>query len=134
MLEKLENAIQHRRWEDLPLQSLAKGLNRRFITGKQGMIAQLYLAKNAVVPWHYHHNEQITYVIQGALEFHFGEQGNETDLRVIRTGEVLVIPSNLPHMVIALEETLDVDFFAPPRQDWIDGTDSYFRTGEAAAQ
>ena len=111
------------------MQTLAKGLTRRFITAQQGMISQLYLAKDAVVPWHHHFNEQITYVINGALEFHFGAEGNEIEVRTIRTGEVLVIPPNLPHMVIALEETLDVDVFAPPRQDWIDGTDAYFKTG-----
>ena len=88
------------------------------------MLAHVYLDAGAVVPRHSHDNEQITYILEGALRFWIGEdEGHEV---IVRAGEVLHIPSNVPHKAEALEDTLDVDIFAPPRQDWLDGTDSYF--------
>jgi quercetin dioxygenase-like cupin family protein len=83
------------------------------------------LKKGDDVPQHSHENEQLTYILEGALHFWLGEKG-ERELTV-RAGEVLVIPSNLPHRALALEDTLDVDVFNPPRQDWLDGTDAYLR-------
>jgi quercetin dioxygenase-like cupin family protein len=89
------------------------------------MIAHIYLKKGGIVPLHSHHNEQITYVLEGALKFLLGE---DQDVEVIvRSGEVLTIPPHLPHSAEALEDTLDVDVFNPPRQDWLDGTDAYLR-------
>ena len=79
------------------------------------------------VPRHSHDNEQITYILHGALQFWFGaDDGREI---IVRAGEVLVIPSNVPHRALALEDTLDVDIFNPPRQDWLAGTDAYLRAG-----
>jgi quercetin dioxygenase-like cupin family protein len=76
------------------------------------------------VPQHSHHNEQLTYIVSGALHFHIGaDRAREV---IVRAGEVLHLPSNVPHEARALEDTLDVDIFSPPRQDWLDGTDSYF--------
>jgi quercetin dioxygenase-like cupin family protein len=95
------------------------------ITGERMMITHIYLKKGCVVPLHHHMNEQITYVLDGALRFKLGANG---DQRVdVRAGEVLVIPGNLPHTAEALEDTVDVDVFNPPRQDWLDGTDLYLR-------
>ena len=94
------------------------------------MLAHVYLKKGAVVPMHSHDNEQITYVIEGALRFRIGDGG--PDGLVVRTGEVLHLPSNVPHEAEALEDTIDVDVFTPPRQDWLDGTDSYLRGAGAA--
>src|ERR671938_635759 len=74
-----------------------------------------------------HDNEQITYVLEGALHFWLGADGAEEV--TVRAGEVLVIPPNLPHQAEALEDTLDVDIFSPPRQDWLDKTDDYLRRG-----
>ncbi len=88
------------------------------------MIAQVILDKGSVVPKHSHENEQFTYIISGALHFWLGEDG-ETEI-VVRSGEILHIPSHLPHKAMALEATLDVDIFCPPRADWLDGSDSYF--------
>ncbi len=88
------------------------------------MIAHVYLAKGAVVPQHSHENEQITYILEGALRFRIGADRSEEI--VVRAGEVLTIPSNVPHEAEALEDTLDVDVFNPPRADWLNGTDSYF--------
>jgi quercetin dioxygenase-like cupin family protein len=113
------------RWDDMPKERVTDTLDRRLVTGERMMLAHVYLKKGCIVPKHSHENEQITYVLEGALHFWLGEDGNEE--RVIRAGEVLVIPSNLPHKALALEDTLDVDVFSPPRQDWLDGTDHYLR-------
>ena len=113
------------RWEDLTAEPLKEGLTRRLITGDRMMIAHVYLKKGVEVPRHAHENEQITYILEGALKFHLGADG-EREL-IVRAGEVLVIPSHLPHSALALEDTLDVDIFDPPRQDWLSGTDAYLR-------
>jgi unsaturated pyranuronate lyase len=113
------------RWESMPKERLSDKLDRRMITGDRVMITHIYLKKGCVVPRHHHHNEQITYVLEGALRFKLGDSGDQqVD---VRAGEVLHIPSNLPHTAEALEDTLDVDIFDPPRQDWLDGTDQYLR-------
>ena len=113
------------RWEDLRAEPLKEGLTRRLITGNRMMIAHVYLKKGVEVPRHAHENEQITYILDGVLKFHLGADG-EREV-IVRSGEVLVIPSNLPHSALALEDTLDVDIFDPPRQDWLSGTDAYLR-------
>jgi quercetin dioxygenase-like cupin family protein len=113
------------RWEELPLEPLKEGIKRRLVTGTNTMIAQIWLEQGAVVPMHSHHNEQITYVIEGALEFLLGERQEERV--IVRAGEVLTIPPDVPHSARALEDTLDIDIFNPPREDWLDGSDSYLR-------
>ncbi|GAC1581533.1 MAG: cupin domain-containing protein [Candidatus Elarobacter sp.] len=118
-------AATHYRWADLPAENLKGSLTRRMITGDSMMIAEVRFAKGDSVPQHAHHNEQLTYIIEGALHFKFGEaQDHEI---TVRAGEVLVIPSNLPHSAYALEDTIDIDIFSPPRQDWLDGSDAYIR-------
>jgi quercetin dioxygenase-like cupin family protein len=91
------------------------------------MLAHVYLKRGAVVPKHSHHNEQITYILEGALRFWVGD--DESKVVDVRAGEVLCIPSGVPHKAEALEDTLDVDIFSPPRQDWLDKTDDYLRRG-----
>jgi quercetin dioxygenase-like cupin family protein len=113
------------RWDDMPKEPLSDLLDRRLITGERMMLAHVYLKKGCIVPKHSHENEQITYILEGALHFWIGEDGAEEV--VVRAGEVLVIPSNVPHQAEALEDTLDVDIFSPPRQDWLDKTDDYLR-------
>ena len=112
-------------WEDMPRERVTDALSRRLITGERMMLAQVYLDKGCIVPRHSHENEQLTYILEGSLRFWIGEDGEEE--LVIRAGQVLHIPSNVPHMAEALEDTLDVDVFSPPRQDWLDGTDTYFQ-------
>ena len=113
------------RWDEMPKERVTDQIDRRLVTGERIMLAHVYLTKGSVVPRHSHENEQITYILSGALRFWIGEdEGKEL---VVRAGEVLHIPSNLPHKAEALEDTLDVDVFSPPRQDWLDGTDDYFR-------
>jgi quercetin dioxygenase-like cupin family protein len=113
------------RWESMPKEQLNENIGRRMITGERMMIAHIYLKKGTVVPRHHHHNEQITYVLEGALRFRLGAEGEQEVM--VRSGEVLTIPPNLPHSAEALEDTLDVDIFDPPRQDWLDGSDAYLR-------
>lgn len=118
-------SARHYRWAELPAEKLKGGLSRKMVTGERMMIAHVYLDKGAEVPRHAHENEQITYILEGALLFKLGVDG-EREV-IVRAGEVLVIPSNLPHSALALEDTLDVDVFNPPRQDWLAGTDAYLR-------
>lgn len=124
-------SARHVRWEDVRREQVTPQLARRLVTSERMMLAQVYLDKGAVVPKHSHENEQITWILEGALRFSLGEDGAEEV--VVRAGEVLVIPSHLPHAAVALEDTLDVDIFCPPRQDWLDGTDSYFHGAAPAA-
>jgi quercetin dioxygenase-like cupin family protein len=113
------------RWNDMPKETVNDKLDRRLITGKRMMLAHVYLKKGCVVPRHQHENEQLTYILQGALRFWIGE--DEQQVLDLHAGEVLVIPSWVWHKAEALEDTLDVDVFDPPRQDWIDKTDAYLR-------
>jgi quercetin dioxygenase-like cupin family protein len=105
-------------------QRVTDDIDRRVLVGEKMMLAHVYLKKGAIVPRHSHHNEQLTYILEGALRFRIGADGAEEI--IVRAGEVLIIPGNVPHEAEALEDTLDVDVFSPPRQDWLDGTDDYF--------
>lgn len=114
--------MMHSAWEGVKLETLSDLLSRRVVTGEKAMLAQIYLKKGAVVPEHRHESEQITWVVEGALEFEM--EGRKF---VVRAGEVLLIPSQVPHSAVALEDTLDVDVFSPIRHDWVQGTDDYLR-------
>ena len=116
--------VRHFAWNDVTEERVTDSISRKLITGDRMMIAQVFLKKDALVPQHSHHNEQITYIISGALHFYIG--ANREREVIVRAGEVLHLPSNVPHEARALEDTLDVDIFDPPRQDWLDGTDTYF--------
>jgi quercetin dioxygenase-like cupin family protein len=117
----------HYRWDDVTREELNPLIGRRLITGTGLMIAHVYLAKGAVVPKHSHHNEQLTYILEGTLRFFLGE--DESEVVDVSAGEVLTIPPHLPHKAEALEDTLDVDVFTPPREDWLSGDDAYLRGG-----
>jgi unsaturated pyranuronate lyase len=123
-MNKPGEAVSYR-WDDMPKERLTDLLERRVITAERIMLAHVYLKRGCVVPVHSHENEQVSYVLEGALRFWLGADQREE--RVLRPGEVLVVPSNLPHRAEALEDTLSVDVFSPPRQDWLDGTDNYLR-------
>ena len=111
------------RWEEMEKETVTDQIRRRMVTGERVMLAHIYLDKGARVPMHSHENEQMTYLLAGSLKFWIGEEREEL---VLGAGEVLHIPSNVPHEAEALEDCLDVDVFSPPRQDWLDGTDDYF--------
>ena len=115
----------HYKWDEMPKEKVTDMLERRLITGDRMMLAHVYLKKGCVVPKHSHENEQLTYILEGALLFKLGEDQDEEV--TVRAGEVLHIPSNLPHQALALEDTLDVDIFSPPRQDWLEKSDDYLR-------
>src|SRR5215467_4623925 len=112
-------------WESVPLEQMSDVISRKLITGEKAMVAQVFLKKDAVVPEHHHESEQITYILEGALKFEI-----EGKIVVVRKGEVLAIPSNVPHRAVALEDTLDLDIFSPIRVDWLTQNDAYLRRGE----
>jgi quercetin dioxygenase-like cupin family protein len=122
--DTVPNVVLHR-WNAIPAEPLKEGLSRKLVTGERMMMAHVYLKKGADVPRHSHENEQLTYILEGALQFWFGSN-DEREL-LVRAGEAIVIPSHLPHRALALEDTLDLDVFCPPRRDWLDGTDAYLR-------
>ncbi len=125
MIQQQKQSVKWYRWEDIPRENVTEMLDRRLITADRMMLAHVYLKKGAIVPQHSHENEQLTYILEGALRFWIGD--DESEVIDVRAGEVLVIPSHVKHKAEALEDTLDVDIFSPPRQDWLDKTDDYLR-------
>ena len=113
------------RWKDLPEESMKGTITRKLITSERMMIAHVFLKKGDEVPQHAHENEQITYILEGGLRFWIGE--DESQMIDVLAGDVLHIPSLVFHKAEALADTLDVDVFSPPRQDWLDKTDDYLR-------
>jgi quercetin dioxygenase-like cupin family protein len=111
------------RWAEIESEQMNPLMTRQYLTGTGTMLARLVLSKGAHVPRHHHTNEQVSHVVSGALDF-FLEEGKVT----VRAGEVLCIPPNAPHEVVALEDSVALDIFNPPRQDWIDGDDAYLRS------
>jgi quercetin dioxygenase-like cupin family protein len=120
-----ERGVTFYRWDDMPKETVTPLLDRRLITGDRMMLAHVYLKKGCIVPRHQHDNEQLTYILSGALRFWIGE--DEAQEVIVRAGDVLHIPSMVWHKAEALEDTLDVDIFDPPRQDWLAKTDDYLR-------
>src|SRR5258707_15137723 len=116
---------QHVPWISVELEDLNPLLQRQFVVGQEIMAARVLLKKGCIVPEHSHHNEQLTYILEGALKFWI--DGREI---VVNAGEVLCIPPHMPHKAEALEDTVDLDVFNPPRADWIDKTDQYLRRGK----
>lgn len=112
-------------WDDLPMESVNSLLDRRLITGQNVMLAHVYLKKGCVVPLHQHENEQLTYILSGETLFWLESEDSEPLL--MKAGDVLVIPPNVPHKAEALEDTLDMDIFNPPREDWLNKSDGYLR-------
>jgi quercetin dioxygenase-like cupin family protein len=114
--------LKHIAWEDVEVEQLNPLLDRQMVTGDKVMLARVLLKKGCVVPEHSHENEQVTYILEGALKFWI--DGKEI---IVHEGEVLCIPSNMPHKAEAVKDTVDLDVFYPPRQDWLNKTDSYLR-------
>jgi quercetin dioxygenase-like cupin family protein len=117
--------LQHVPWASVELEDLNPQLRRHFVVGKDIMLARVLLKKGCIVPEHSHHNEQVTYILEGALKFWI----NSKEI-VVNAGEVLTIPPDMPHKAEALEDTVDLDVFHPPRADWINKTDQYLRRGK----
>jgi unsaturated pyranuronate lyase len=109
-------------WEKMEVEQLNDKITRQMIFGEKAMLARIVLKRGAIVPRHSHVNEQITWILSGALKLIF-DDGE----RLLRGGQMLLIPANLPHSAEAMEDTVDIDVFAPPREDWIHKTDAYLR-------
>jgi quercetin dioxygenase-like cupin family protein len=114
--------LRHLAWNQVEREVLTPLFERQLIVGQEIMLARILLRKGCVVPMHSHENEQVSTIIDGELKFLI--DGKEI---VVRSGEVLTIPSNMPHEAVALRDTLGIDVFHPPRADWINKTDSYLR-------
>ena len=112
----------HVRWNELPVENLNPLFDRQFVVGTQVMVARILMKKGCLVPEHSHHNEQISQVLSGSMRFLI--EGKEI---ILRAGEFLLIPPHVPHSAEALEDSVGIDTFTPPRQDWIDKTDQYLR-------
>lgn len=119
-----KTACKYIPWNKVEREKLNDLIDREMVVGDKLMLARVFMKKGAHVPKHQHHNEQVTYILEGALKFAI--DGKEI---VVRAGEVLCIPSNMPHEAWALEDTLDLDVFDPPREDWLNKTDAYLRHG-----
>lgn len=115
-------ALQYTPWNSVPLEQLNPLFQRHFVVGQEIMLARVLMKKGCIVPEHSHHNEQLTYILEGTLKFWI--DGREI---VVKAGETLCIPSNMPHKAEALEDTVDLDVFSPPREDWINKSDHYLR-------
>jgi quercetin dioxygenase-like cupin family protein len=111
-------------WKQVEREALNDKIDREMIVGDKVMLARVFLRKGAHVPQHHHYNEQVTYILEGTLKFAI--DGQEV---VVKAGEVLCIPADMPHEAWALEDTLDLDVFTPPREDWLNKTDAYLRHG-----
>jgi quercetin dioxygenase-like cupin family protein len=113
-------------WNQVEREKLNELIDREMVVGDQIMLARVFLKKGAHVPQHHHHNEQVTYILEGALQFAI--DGKQI---IVRAGELLCIPPDMPHEAWALEDTLDLDVFTPPREDWLSKADDYLRLGIA---
>lgn len=120
---------EHLQWEKVRHEQLNPLLARQVVSGEKAMIARVYLRKGCYVPPHSHEGEQLSYILEGSLEFHIFDAPGQAprDKIVVGAGEILVIPSNVVHAALALEDTVDLDIFSPIRHDWLNGTDNYLR-------
>ncbi len=114
-------------WDDIPMEQVADGMRRQIVTGEKMTVARIYFEDGFVVPLHAHENEQITQVLQGVMRFWFGE--NREVVRDAHPGDVIVIPANLPHAAQMIGEVVEMDIWAPRREDWLNKTDDYLRSG-----
>ena len=114
--------MQHLAWENVRLEVLNERLSRKVVNGEKVMVSQLWFKKDSLVPLHHHESEQISLILTGSMRFEL--EGREV---TVRAGEVLVIPSNVPHSAFALEDCVGIDVFSPIRYDWLDGSDAYLR-------
>ena len=117
--------LKHIRWDEIEVEKLNPLLERRFISGEHLTLARFRLGKGCQIPQHSHHNEQFTFVVEGALKLIFPEREV-----VVRSGEVCCIPPNLPHAAEAVENCNVIDVFSPPRADWTAHDDAYLRTAQ----
>lgn len=109
-------------WQSLKEERLTDELSRQVIFGEKATLARLSFRAGAGVARHYHVNEEYSWVLSGALEYRLDDR-----TVVVRAGEIIVVPANVPHAIVAMEDSTCVDFFAPVREDWLRGEDQYLR-------
>ncbi len=114
--------VKHIRWRDMHYERLNPLLHRQFVVGQDVMLAHIRLLTGCIVPKHSHYHEQLSYIMEGKLKFSIGRRQI-----IVRAGEVLAIPPHVPHKVEALRDSVALDIFTPPREDWINKTDQYLR-------
>jgi quercetin dioxygenase-like cupin family protein len=114
--------MKHHKLHEVPVEQVTDLFSRQFFTGEKMTMAFLTIKKGCVVPTHSHESEQFSYVISGALHFNIGDEEF-----TVRAGELVEIPSNVPHSAVAIEDMTGIDVFSPIRSDWVDGTDDYLR-------
>jgi quercetin dioxygenase-like cupin family protein len=109
-------------WKSVKKEMLSEGIGRKVINGNKVTLAQVFLAKGAVIPKHHHESEELACPLEGAAKVDVG--GKEV---TVHKAEVMHIPGNVPHSVVALEDSVILYVFSPIRQDWLDGQDDYLR-------
>jgi unsaturated pyranuronate lyase len=109
-------------WRELPAESMGDLISRQMLSGGNATVGRFLLSRGAVIPRHSHASEQYSVILSGAVRFVFDDR--QVD---VAAGEILYIPGNEPHSIEALEDSVDLDFFAPRREDWIRREDSYLR-------
>ena len=119
--------MQHLNWKSIPLEVLSETFSRKIVTGEKAMLAQVFVKKGGIIPEHHHESEQLSYILEGSLQFEL--EGKEV---LVSAGEVLVIPSQVPHRIVALEDSLSLDIFSPIRHDWLAKDDAYLRGRDVA--
>jgi len=112
-------------WVTVKKEVLNEKIWRKVISGEKAMLAQIFIAKDGVVPTHHHESEQLSCVLEGAIKLQV--EGKEV---LLRKGDILLIPSNVPHSAVALEDYFGLEIFSPIRIDWLTGRDDYLRKGE----
>ena len=120
------------RWNEVPTEEVTPSMHRKIIAGEKTMIARMKFKDGFVVPLHSHENEQITHCISGTMRFWFGD--DKAELVELNPGDIIVIPSDLPHEALMIGDVEEVDTWAPPRKDWLDGTDDYLHKSERSDQ
>lgn len=121
----MDNKARHYKWAEMPFEQLNDHIQRRFVHGESIMLTEFRLARGAVIPRHSHHNEQVSYILEGSLKFWVGAE-DEQEI-VVNAGEVIHLPAHLPHRAEAEEDCVALDLFSPPREDWINREDAYLR-------
>jgi quercetin dioxygenase-like cupin family protein len=112
-------------WDSMEKEIMNDKIWRKVISGEKAMVAQIFIARDGVVPTHQHESEQLSYAVEGAIKLVV--EGKEV---VLHKGEVILIPSNVPHSAVALQDYLGIEVFSPIRIDWLTGKDDYLRKGQ----
>ena len=120
-----QDSVELLDWDQIPMETVNPMMQRQIITGELMTVAKIYFKDGFLVPMHSHHNEQITQVISGLLRFRIGENGEQTI--DVGPGQTIVIPANVPHEALVVGDVVEMDMWAPRRDDWLNQTDDYLR-------